>query len=109
MPPRKLAMVKERIEADLVAGARPGDLAAVAGLSPEPLRRCFREETDLTPHQYQTRRRIEEVTRLLDDPGVSPAQAAAAAAGFSSQSHSPVRSEASRVPPPRGGGEGAAD
>lgn len=86
LPPRKLAMVKERIEADLAGGVRLAELAALVGMSPDHLWRCFREETGLTPHQWQTRRRIERVMAALADPRVGLAEASLAA-GFSSQSH----------------------
>lgn len=61
------------------------ELAAVAGLSRFELVRRFREQSDVTPHAFQTDLRIAEARRLLT-AGSSPA-AVAAACGFADQPH----------------------
>jgi AraC-like DNA-binding protein len=60
-------------------------LAALAGVSRFQLLRAFRRETGITPHAYLIQRRVSAARRLLA-AGEIPAQAAAAA-GFSDQSH----------------------
>ncbi|WP_181707322.1 helix-turn-helix transcriptional regulator [Chthonobacter rhizosphaerae] len=60
-------------------------LAAVAGLSRHHLVRAFKRHTGLTPHAFQTDRRVRTARRLL---GAGEALAdVAAACGFSDQSH----------------------
>ena len=86
LPPRALARVFDAIEAGLADGTRLDGLARLVELSPDHLWRCFRAETGLTPHQYQTQRRVERVKALLGEPAVSLADASLRA-GFSSQSH----------------------
>ena len=61
------------------------ELAAVAGLSRFELVRRFREQTDLTPHAFQTNLRIERARALLN-AGLAPA-AVAAECGFADQPH----------------------
>jgi AraC-like DNA-binding protein len=60
-------------------------LAAVAGLNPFRLTRCFTRELGLPPHAYQVQLRLQRAAGLLRR-GESPA-AAAAEAGFADQSH----------------------
>jgi len=61
------------------------ELATVAGLSRFELVRRFREQSDVTPHAFQTNLRIAEARRLLA-AGVAPAEVAAAC-GFADQPH----------------------
>jgi len=61
------------------------ELSQVAGLSRFELVRRFREQTDITPHAFQTNLRIAQARRLLS-AGVSPAEVAAEC-GFADQPH----------------------
>jgi AraC-like DNA-binding protein len=61
------------------------ELATVAGLSRFELVRRFREQTDITPHAFQTNLRIAQARRLLA-AGVAPAEVAAQC-GFADQPH----------------------
>jgi AraC-like DNA-binding protein len=61
------------------------ELAALTGVSGFQLLRAFRRETGTTPHAYFVQKRVSAARRLLAI-GETPAQAAAAA-GFSDQSH----------------------
>jgi AraC-like DNA-binding protein len=61
------------------------ELSEVAGLSRFELVRRFREQTDITPHAFQTNLRIIEARRLLS-AGVAPAEVAAEC-GFADQPH----------------------
>jgi len=61
------------------------ELAALSGISHFQLLRTFRRETGTTPHAYLIHKRVSAARRLLAR-GIMPAQAAAAA-GFSDQSH----------------------
>ena len=83
---RKLAVAKDYLRAHSTEGVRLRDVAAQVGLSPDHFWRCFKQETDRTPQEYQTMSRVDRVVELLADPGVSLAEASAIA-GFSSQSH----------------------
>lgn len=77
--------VREYIEAHLDGALRLSDLSAVAGLSAFHFLRCFTESFGVAPHAYARRRRVERAARLLRS-GCTIAEAAAAT-GFSSQSH----------------------
>jgi AraC-like DNA-binding protein len=61
------------------------ELATVAGLSRFELVRRFREQSNVTPHAFQTNLRVAAARRLLA-AGV-PAAAVAAACGFADQPH----------------------
>ena len=61
------------------------ELSQVAGLSRFELVRRFREQTDITPHAFQTDLRIAHARRLLS-AGVAPAEVAAEC-GFADQPH----------------------
>jgi AraC-like DNA-binding protein len=61
------------------------ELSQVAGLSRFELVRRFREQTDITPHAFQTNLRIAQARRLLS-AGIAPAEVAAEC-GFADQPH----------------------
>ena len=61
------------------------ELSVVAGLSRYELVRRFRDQTDITPHAFQTNLRIAQARRLLS-AGVAPAEVAAEC-GFADQPH----------------------
>ncbi|MGP0035164.1 MAG: AraC family ligand binding domain-containing protein [Solirubrobacteraceae bacterium] len=61
------------------------ELSEVAGLSRYELVRRFRDQTDITPHAFQTNLRIAQARRLLS-AGVAPAEVAAEC-GFADQPH----------------------
>ena len=61
------------------------ELAALSGISQFQLLRTFRRETGTTPHAYLIQKRVSAARRLLA-AGIMPAEAAAAV-GFSDQSH----------------------
>jgi AraC family transcriptional regulator len=72
--------------------ARPEDahtleaLAARAGLTPSHFCRVFKRATDITPHQYVMKARLERAQDLLGASDLSIA-AIADQLGFTSQSH----------------------
>jgi AraC-like DNA-binding protein len=61
------------------------ELSEVAGLSRFELVRRFREQTDITPHAFQTDLRIAQARRRLS-AGIAPAEVAAEC-GFADQPH----------------------
>ena len=61
------------------------ELSGVAGLSRYELVRRFRDQTDITPHAFQTNLRIAQARRLLS-AGVAPVEVAAEC-GFADQPH----------------------
>ena len=83
---RKLALVKDYINAHLETEITLATLAALVELSPDHFWRCFRSETGMTPHEYLLQTRVERVMSLLSNPVITLAEASLAA-GFSSQSH----------------------
>ena len=86
LPPRRLRLVREHVEANLADEVALADLAAVAGLSPSHFCRAFRQSTGLSPHQYLIQRRLEQAKELLAESQL-PIAEVALAAGFASQSH----------------------
>lgn len=80
-----LARVRTWIERDPPRPHRLADLARRAEMSETRLCREFRRRYGLPPHAYQIELQVRQAKRLLAE-GASPAQAAAAA-GFSDQSH----------------------
>jgi AraC-like DNA-binding protein len=83
--PDAVAAARARIDDDPAAPVTLTDLASEAGLSRFQLVRGFARTFGLTPHAYLMQRRIHRARRLIAW-GDSLA-AAAAAAGFSDQSH----------------------
>jgi AraC-like DNA-binding protein len=82
--PSVMAALK-RLDAEPDRAATIAELAALAGLSRFQLLRAFKRETGTTPHAYLVQKRV-CIARQLLAAGEMPAQAAAAA-GFSDQSH----------------------
>lgn len=83
--PESIGMAKARMDDDPSAPITLAELAALGGLSRFHFLRAFKRSTGLTPHAYLVQRRTDVVRRLLAS-GNSLADAAAAA-GFSDQSH----------------------
>jgi AraC-like DNA-binding protein len=77
--------VRERIDDDPAAAHPLEELAASAGISRFQMVRRFERLTGLTPHAYIVQRRL-ELARALIRTGAGLADAAAAA-GFTDQSH----------------------
>lgn len=76
---------RERIDDDPAAGLTLADLAAAAGLSRYQFLRAFTRLTGLPPHAYLLQRRVQRARQLVR--GGLPLAEAAAASGFSDQSH----------------------
>ena len=83
--PAGLHRVKARIDDDPLSSCDLADLADEAGLSRFQVIRGFARLTGLTPHAYVVQRRL-ELARMMLATGTAPADAAAAC-GFSDQSH----------------------
>ena len=83
--PPSVAIALQRLDAANNESVSISELAALAGVSRFQLLRAFRRETGITPHAYLMQRRVSVARRLLAT-GEMPAEAAAAA-GFSDQSH----------------------
>lgn len=83
--PRRLRQVRERIDDDPAASHPLEELASLAGLSRFQVIRRFESLTGLTPHAYIVQRRV-DLARKLIRSGAALADAAAAA-GFTDQSH----------------------
>ncbi|SCK21519.1 AraC family transcriptional regulator [Vogesella sp. LIG4] len=81
----RLTAVVDYLRANLAERLTLQQLAAVAGLSPYHLLRCFRAQYHVTPQQMLMALRLFEAKRLLAT-GLPPAQVAAAA-GLTDQSH----------------------
>lgn len=86
LPNRKLVRVKEFIESHLDGDLKLRDLARESGYSTSHFLRMFHAATDMTPHRYVLRQRLERARRLLAHSDVSCADVAYSC-GFSSQSH----------------------
>lgn len=80
-----VAAARQRIDDDPVTPVGLAELAALSGISRFQLIRGFSRATGLTPHAYLLQRRTDLARRLIGE-GASLAEAAAAA-GFSDQSH----------------------
>jgi AraC-like DNA-binding protein len=83
--PRHLARVRERLHAGFADEISLAELGALAGLTPWHVARGFTQAFGVPPHTYQIQVRVAEARRLLARGHT--AAAAAAAAGFSDQSH----------------------
>ncbi len=77
--------VRDYLEANLAHNVSLSQLAQVVNLSPYHLHRLFHQAVGLTPHQYQTQRRIDRAKRLLAQ-GCS-LQQVVLATGFADRSH----------------------
>jgi AraC-like DNA-binding protein len=62
---RRLCIARERLADQLEDGPDLRELGRVAGVSPHHLLRVFRRAFGETPHQYLTRRRIEQAKAAL--------------------------------------------
>lgn len=80
-----VAIALQRLDAAIDESVSISELAALAGVNRFQLIRGFRRETGITPHAYLMQRRVSVARRRLAR-GEMPAEAAAAA-GFSDQSH----------------------
>lgn len=83
LPP--IARARALVDDDPTAPLTLADLATVGGLSRYQLVRGFTRDLGMTPHAYLVQRRISLARRLIR--GGMPLAAAAAASGFSDQSH----------------------
>jgi AraC family transcriptional regulator len=86
LPPTRLRRVLDHIEHHLGDGASLGDLAALAGLSPDHFAAQFRRSTGLPPHRYLLQRRIGRARELLATDCMSLAEIGYVL-GFPSQAH----------------------
>ncbi|MGW4852075.1 AraC family transcriptional regulator [Streptomyces sp. NPDC004288] len=82
---RNAARAREVLEAGMAGPPTLERLAADLGTSPFALLRAFREAYGMPPHTWLTDARVRRARRLLDT-GTPPAEAAAAV-GFTDQSH----------------------
>ncbi len=83
--PRRVALVKARLEAGLAEDVGLDDLATLAGCNRYHLVRAFKRATGMTPHAYLIDARVRAARRLLER-GWAPASVADAT-GFADQSH----------------------
>lgn len=83
---RRIARVKDYIEANLAEHLSLVALAGEAGLSPVHLVRLFKRVTGLSPHQYVVRRRVERAADRLAGEGACIMETALSL-GFCSQAH----------------------
>ncbi|WP_206952954.1 helix-turn-helix transcriptional regulator [Trinickia acidisoli] len=83
-PPR-VALMKERLAADLTAPLSLSELAADVGLSPFHAARLFTQATRMPPHAWRNQLRLQRALAPLRE-GVTVADVAAAC-GFTDQSH----------------------
>lgn len=83
--PASIRHARALIDDDPAAALSLADLAAASGLSRYQVLRAFAHATGLTPHAYQMQRRLLLARRLIREG--EPLASAAAAGGFSDQSH----------------------
>jgi AraC family transcriptional regulator len=82
----RLRRVVDFIHSSLGNEISLGELADVAGLSPNYFLSAFRRATGKTPHRYLTEQRIARACEMLHNPHLSIVEVALAV-GYSSQSH----------------------
>jgi AraC family transcriptional regulator len=82
----RLRRVVDYIHSSLGNEISLGELAELAGLSPNYFLSAFRRATGKTPHRYLTERRVAKACELLRNPHRSIVDVSLAV-GFSSQSH----------------------
>jgi AraC family transcriptional regulator len=82
----RLKRVVEYLDVSLASEVSLGDLADVAGLSPNYFLTAFKKATGKTPHRFLTEMRVTKARELLANPQMPIAQVALAV-GYSSQSH----------------------
>ncbi|MBV9489710.1 MAG: helix-turn-helix transcriptional regulator [Verrucomicrobia bacterium] len=86
MPSVRLNRVLDFMNHNVTRDLRLGELAQVAGMSPNYFCQLFKQTTGLTAHQYVLRMRIDRAKRYLRDPKATLGMASAAS-GFADQSH----------------------
>ena len=86
LPDARLRGVIDYLDASLASEVSLGDLADVAGLSPNYFLRAFKKATGKTPHHFLTEKHVAKACELLSNPQLSIVNVALAV-GFSSQSH----------------------
>jgi AraC family transcriptional regulator len=86
LPDARLQRVIDYLDASLASEVSLGDLADLAGLSPNYFLSAFKKATGKTPHRLLTEMRIAKACELLSNPQISIVNVALAV-GFSSQSH----------------------
>ena len=86
MSDARLRGVIDYLDASLASEVSLGDLADVAGLSPNYFLSAFKKATGKTPHRFLTEKRVAKACELLRNPQLSIVNVALAV-GFSSQSH----------------------
>jgi len=84
--PRRIALVREYIEANLARPLRLAELASLAGVCERRFGEIFATETGCSPHRYVPQRRIERAKTLLRDPELTLGQIAEAV-GFADAAH----------------------
>jgi AraC family transcriptional regulator len=82
----RLCRAIDYIHASLAREISLGELADIAGLSPNYFLSSFKRATGKTPHRYLTEKRIDKACELLHNPHDSIV-AVSLAVGYSSQSH----------------------
>jgi AraC-like DNA-binding protein len=86
LPPAVMRRIREYVDAHLSEQIELPILAGVAGLSVFHFAREFKRTTDITPHHYILRKRVERAEALLGGTHLSLSEIAIAS-GFSDQSH----------------------
>ena len=86
MPNARLNRVLEFIEANLGEDISLSALAEVAGMGPHYFSDLFKRSTNLSPHQYVLRRKMERAKGYLKKPDISVIEVSAVL-GFADQSH----------------------
>jgi len=86
IPPVRLARVVERIKRNLDKPIEVGELSALAEMSQSHFSKLFKHSTDLTPHQFILRERINRSKELLRQ-GKTKIVNIALEVGFQSQAH----------------------
>lgn len=82
---KAVTLVKEVLDAHTEMDTTLSDLASLTSLNKHHLYRMFRRDVGVSPHAYQTARRVYKAKDLLHQ-GVTPAQVALET-GFNDQSH----------------------
>jgi RpiB/LacA/LacB family sugar-phosphate isomerase len=86
IPPLRLARVVERIRRNLDKPLEVGELSGLAEMSQSHFSKLFKHSTDLTPHQFILRERINRSKELLRQ-GKTKIVDIALEVGFQSQAH----------------------
>jgi RpiB/LacA/LacB family sugar-phosphate isomerase len=86
IPPFRLARVVDRIRKNLDKPLEVGELSGLAEMSQSHFSKLFKHSTDLTPHQFVLRERINRSKELLHQ-GKSKIVDVALEVGFQSQAH----------------------